>query len=109
MVKEAFERSQKEIHLAQVFIEVPGNADTAEAYKNIHTAYKQLQEGKDFAAVSQEFSTDEATKQAKGDLGFITAFTLPYDLETIAYSLHVNSFSAPVKTKAGYHIFKNTR
>ena len=108
LVKEAFSRSQKEIHLAQVFIEVPGNADTAEAYKNIHTAYKQLREGKDFATVSQQFSTDEATKQAKGDLGFVTVFTLPYDLETIAYSLRINSFSAPVKTKAGYHIFKNT-
>lgn len=108
LVKEAFERSQKEIHLAHVLIEVPGNADTAEPYKNIHTAYKQLQEGKDFAAVSQEFSTDEGTKQSKGDLGFITAFTLPYDLESVAYSLPVNSFSAPVKSKAGYHIFKNT-
>lgn len=108
LVEEAFEHSQKEIHLAQVFIEVPGNADKAEAYKNIHTAYKQLQEGKDFAAVSQEFSTDEITKQSKGDIGFITAFTLPYYLETVAYSLPVNSFSAPVKSKAGYHIFKNT-
>lgn len=108
LVKEAFEHSQKEIHLAHVFIEVPGNADTAEAYKNIHTAYKQLQEGKDFGAVSQEFSTDETTKQSKGDLGFITAFTLPYDLEIVAYSLPVNTFSAPIKSKAGYHIFKNT-
>ncbi len=107
LTKEAFKRSQKEIHLAQVFIEVPGNADTAEAYKNIHTAYKRLQEGKNFAAISQEFSSDEATKQAKGDLGFITVFTLPYDLETIAYSLQANSFSAPVKIKAGYVIFKN--
>ncbi len=107
LVKEAFERSQKEIHLAHIFIEVPGNADTTEAQKKINAAYKQLQDGKDFGAVSQEFSTDEATKQAKGDLGFITVFTLPYDLETVAYSLQVNSFSDPVKTKAGYHIFKN--
>lgn len=107
LAKEAFERSQKEIHLAHVFIEVPGNADTTEGYKNIHKAYKQLQEGKDFAAVTRELSTDEATKQANGDLGYITVFTLPYDIETIVYSLKINSFSAPVKTKAGYHIFKN--
>ena len=52
LAKEALVRSQKEIHLAQVFIEVPGNADTVEAYKNIHAAYKQLKEGKDFGAVS---------------------------------------------------------
>ncbi|WP_018615126.1 foldase protein PrsA [Segetibacter koreensis] len=106
LAKEALERSQKEIHLAQVFIEVPGNADTAEAYNNIHTAYKQLKEGKDFGTVSQQFSTDESTKQTKGDLGFISVFTLPYDLENIAYNLPTNSFSAPVRTKAGYHIFK---
>lgn len=106
LVKEAIERSQKEIHLAQVFIEVPGNADTTDAYKNIYTAYKQLKEGKDFGAVSQSFSTDEATKQAKGDLGFISVFALPYDLETIAYNLPSNSLSAPVHTKAGYLIFK---
>lgn len=107
LVKEAFERSRKEIHLAQVFIEVPGNADTAEAYKNIYAAYRQLQGGKDFGAVSQQFSTDDVTKQSKGDLGYVTTFTLPYNLENIAYNLKINSFSAPVKTKAGYHIFKN--
>jgi peptidyl-prolyl cis-trans isomerase SurA len=108
LVKEAFDRSQKEIHVAQVFIEVPGNADTAEGYKNISAAYKQLQQGKDFEEVSRQFSTDEATKQAKGDLGFISVFTLPYNLETIIFNLKVNSFSTPVKTKAGYHIFKNS-
>ena len=107
LAKEAFERSQKEIHLAQVFIEVPGNADSAEAYKNIHTAYKQLQQGKDFGAVSRQFSTDQSDKLTNGDLGYITVFTLPYNLETISYSLKTNTFSAPVRTKAGYHILKN--
>lgn len=106
IAKEAFQRSQKEIHLAHIFIEVPGNADTTEAYKNIHLAYKQLKRGDDFGTVSQKFSTDESTRQAKGDLGFISVFTLPYDLETIAYNLPLNSFSEPLRTKAGYHILK---
>jgi len=107
LVKEAFDRSQKEIHLQQVFIEVPQNTDTTEAYKKIQSAYKQLKEGKEFAEVAQEFANDEATKQSKGDIGFITVFTLPYDIENKVYNLKSNSFSAPVKTKAGYHIFKN--
>src|SRR4051812_18304171 len=46
LVKEAFERGQKEIHLQQVYIELPENVDTAEAYKKIQLAYKQLQAGK---------------------------------------------------------------
>ncbi|MDB5250313.1 MAG: hypothetical protein JWQ40_4707 [Segetibacter sp.] len=107
LVKEAFERSQKEINLAQVFIEVPDNADTADAYKRIQAAYKELKDGKDFSIITQQYSTDLATKQSKGALGYITVFTLPYDLENIAYSLKVNGFSAPVKTRMGYHIFKN--
>lgn len=107
LVKQAFERSQKEIHLGQVFIEVPQNADTTEAYKRIQAAYKQLKEGKDFGAVAQEFSSDEATKQSKGDLGVVTVFTLPYEIENVVYSLRANTFSAPFKTTAGYHIFKN--
>ena len=67
-MKEAFNRSQKEIHLAQVFIEVPANADTTEAFKKINAAYKDLKEGKDFGTVAQQYSDDEATKQTKGDL-----------------------------------------
>jgi peptidyl-prolyl cis-trans isomerase SurA len=107
LVKEAFDRSQKEIHLAQVFIEVAPGADTAEASRKIQLAHKALKEGKDFSAVTQEFSNDEATRQTSGDLGYITVFTLPHELETVAYTLRENTFSAPVKTKMGYHIFKN--
>lgn len=107
LVKQAFERSRKEINLQQVFVEIPPNGDTVEAYKKIQSAYKQLKDGKDFGAVAQEFASDEATKQSKGALGFITVFTLPYEIENVAYSLKATSFSAPVKTKIGYHIFKN--
>ena len=107
LVKQAFDRSQKEIHLQQIFIEVPQNADTTDAYKKIQVAYKQLKEGKDFGVVAKEFSGDETAKQSNDDLGFITVFTLPYEIENEVYSLRINSFSPPVKTNAGYHIFKN--
>lgn len=107
LVQQAFERSQKEIHLQQVFVEVPPNGDTIEAYKKIQAAYKHLKEGKNFGAVAQELAGDEAAKQSQGDLGFITVFTLPYEIETTVYNLKLNSFSNPVKTIAGYHIFKN--
>lgn len=107
LVKQAFERSKKEIHVAQIFIETPANGDTAEAYKQIQSALAQLKAGKDFAAVSQQFSSDESTRQTKGDLGYITVFTLPYDIENIVYNLKPNSFSQPVKTKSGFHLFKN--
>src|SRR5205085_4189271 len=91
----------------QVFVEVPAGGDTSEAFNNIGAAYKQLLEGKDFGAVAEQFSTDEATKQSKGDVGYITVFTLPYEIENDVYALKTNSFSPVTRSKAGYHIFKN--
>ena len=102
LVKEAFKRSQKDIHVQQVFIEMPAGGDTAAAYQKIQSAYKALKEGKDFGAVSKEFSSD-----ASGDLGYITVFTLPYQFENVAYSLKQGMISAPFKSNLGYHIFKN--
>ncbi|WP_207492090.1 peptidylprolyl isomerase [Aridibaculum aurantiacum] len=107
LVKEAFIRSQKDIHLAHVFVEVPAKGDTAAAYKKIQEAYKALQQGKSFEAVAAEYSSDPGTIQSKGDLGFITVFTLPYEFENIAYNIKPNTYSAPVRTSLGYHIFKN--
>ena len=107
LVQEAFNRSKKDINLGQVLIEVPENGDSTEAYKKIQQAYKALKSGKDFSKVAEEYSTDAGTKAARGDLGFITAFTLAYEFENIAYSLQPNTISAPYRSKYGYHIFKN--
>ncbi len=107
LVQEAFSRSQKDINLGQVLIEVPENGDSTEAYKKIQQAYKALKDGHDFLKVAEEYSTDAGTKAARGDLGFITAFTLAYGFENIAYSLKPNTISKPYKSKYGYHIFKN--
>ncbi len=107
LVKEAFDRGQKDIHVAQVFIEVKAGADTAAAYKQIQAAYKQLVAGKDFTETVLSFSNDEGTKQTKGDLGYITVFTMPYEYENEMYKLKPGAFSAPYKSGIGYHIFKN--
>ena len=40
-------------------------------------------------------------------MGFITVFSLPYELENLAYGTPVGKVSAIYKSKAGYHIFKN--
>ncbi|MBK7561605.1 MAG: peptidylprolyl isomerase [Chitinophagaceae bacterium] len=42
----------------------------------------------------------------KGDLGYITVFTLPYPFENEVYATAVGKYSSAVSSKAGYHIFK---
>jgi peptidyl-prolyl cis-trans isomerase SurA len=110
LVNEAFSRSQKDIHLAHIFIALPANstpADTAKAYEKILTAYNALKKGKKFADVAARFSEDPSAKTNGGDLGYITLFTLPYELETLAYSTPERQISRPYHSKGGYHIFKN--
>ena len=107
LVQEAEERSKKDIEVSQVFIEVPKGADTTAAYQKIQEAYSELKKGKSFAEIAATFSNDEATKQAKGNIGFITVFTLPYEIENIIYQLSAGNFSLPYHSNIGYHIFKN--
>ena len=107
LVDEAFARSQKDIHLSQVFIEVPPNTDTTEAYRKIQQAWADLNAGKRFSDVATAMSTDATTRENGGDLGYITVFTLPYIFENVAYATSVNNYSRPFRSALGYHIFKN--
>jgi len=105
LMQEAFERSKKDIAVQQIFI--PFGKDTIAASKQIQSAYQQLKTGKSFDALVEKYATDKETKKSKGDLGFITVFNLPYEIENIIYGLAPQHFSVPYKSKYGYHIFKN--
>ena len=107
LTDEAFERSEKDIHVAQIFVEVKPTDDTLKAYKQINAAYKALQEGKQFGDVAANFSSDASAKRTKGDIGYITAFTLSYAFENEIYKLKPGTYSKPYKSSIGYHIFKN--
>ncbi|WP_153800333.1 peptidylprolyl isomerase [Foetidibacter luteolus] len=106
LVLEAFERSQQDLLISQIFIEVPLNSDTASAYANIQKAYAALKAGKDFVETAGAYSTDPAIQQNNGEIGYITVFSLPYKMETVVYGLKPGQFSAPYKSAIGYHIFK---
>lgn len=107
LIKEAFQRSQKDILAAQVFVEVKPGSDTVAAYKQIKDAYDALQSGKDFGEVAATYSTDEGVKQSKGNIGYITVFVLPYEIESLLYSLQPGNYSNIYRSSIGYHIFKN--
>ena len=103
---EAFLRSQKDILVKQVFVKFSTDNDTTEAHE-ILKAYNELKAGKNFEDISLQYSNDSVVKNVKGNIGYVTVFTLPYTIENIIYSLGPGSFSAIYKSKSGYHIFKN--
>jgi peptidyl-prolyl cis-trans isomerase SurA len=110
LVNEAFQRSLKDIHVAHIFISFKnagGAMDTSAAQNKLKDIMQRLQHGDDFLSVAQQSSDDPSAKNNKGDIGFITVFTLPYQLENVIYSTPPDKYSPPYRSKAGYHIFKN--
>lgn len=108
LFKEAFERSQIDINVSQIFI---ATTDTKNAELEIRKAHAELKQGKSFEKVLDTYCNDESVKSNKGELGYITVFTLPYEIETLIYNTKAPGFTAPFKSKFGWHIFKvnNTR
>jgi peptidyl-prolyl cis-trans isomerase SurA len=108
--KEAFQRSLKDIHVAHIFISfrnATGSVDTVAAQKKRDEVWEQLQKGDDFILIAQQNSDDPSVKNNKGDLGYITVLTLPYEFENAIYATLVGRYSSAVRSKIGYHIFKN--
>ncbi|HEX5153440.1 MAG TPA: peptidylprolyl isomerase [Parafilimonas sp.] len=107
LMHEAFLRSQKDILVKQVFVKFSQGNDTETAYAEILNAYNDLKAGKNFEDISVQYSNDSAVRNVRGNIGYITVFTLPYSIENIIYNLEPGSSSTIYKSGSGYHIFKN--
>ena len=106
LLGEAFNRSQKDMHVLHFFIPVDANAvaaDTLNAFKSINAFYTGLAGGKtDY----DNLNATLAVKVRQADLGFVTVFALPYEYESIIYNLKMNETSKPYRAKNGWHMFK---
>jgi peptidyl-prolyl cis-trans isomerase SurA len=111
LLKELYERKQKDIRIAHIFIEESETATEEQKYENqnrLEMIQMRLKMGADFQELAMEQSDDKASAERGGDLGFFTAM-LPagfYNLENAIYSTPVGQVSAPVKTRIGWHIVK---
>jgi peptidyl-prolyl cis-trans isomerase SurA len=109
LYNEAFRRSLRDIHTAHIFIayrNAAGIIDTTGARTKSDDILRRLQK-EDFLKIAAQFSDDTSAKTNKGDMGWVTVFTLPYEFENIIYATPAGKYSAPYRSKLGYHIFKN--
>lgn len=110
LVAEAAARARKDIHVAHIFLPLSQTALPAEAASTevkLRAILARVQKGDDFSQLALELSSDPAVTVNKGDIGYITAFVLPYDMETAVYNTAPGKVSAPVRSPIGYHLFKN--
>ncbi|RYY44903.1 MAG: hypothetical protein EOO06_17395, partial [Chitinophagaceae bacterium] len=110
LVDEAFTRLQKDLHVMHYSIPVAPTAKPVDSLK----AFKIIQEY--YNALKNNESTDKAYQNAmangvavrNSDLGYITAFTVPYEYENIIYGLKNGEVSKPYRSKNAWHLFKIT-
>jgi peptidyl-prolyl cis-trans isomerase SurA len=109
LIDEAFDHSQKDIHVIHFFIPLTPSSSTTDSVKAVAAMqflYGELSAGKkEYDKLVDEASTNYI-KVKSADIGYITAFTLPYEYEEIIYGLKPGEVNKPYHSKKGLHIFK---
>lgn len=96
--KETFAQ-QETVEASHILVETEEEADEVKA---------KLAEGKDFAELAKEYSTDTASAENGGELGAFGKGEMAVEFEKAAFSMEVDEVSEPVETEFGFHIIKVT-
>ncbi|MEO6731225.1 MAG: peptidylprolyl isomerase [Ferruginibacter sp.] len=110
LIDEALERSRKDIRVMHFYVNIdPAKnlADTLKAYKAMNDLAGLLKTGgtSDIEAANKVSSKDMLVKAE--DVGYVTALSLPYDIENLVYDLKPGAISGVIRRKTALHLFKN--
>ena len=109
LINEAAARSGKDIHVIYFSVPVAENAspaDTLKAYNAASEIYNRLKAGStDYAATVTDVSA-KIYPAKYADAGYVTAFSLPYELENIIYNTLPGSISRPYRATKSWLVFK---
>lgn len=106
LIKEAYERSKKEINASHILVKIEKGEDPLMALKKINDIKERIAKGEDFAKLAKELSNDPSAAKNGGNLGYFTAFQMVYPFENVAYQTKIGEVSEPFKTQFGYHLVK---
>ncbi len=103
LLDEALSRSKKDIHVTALYIRA---SDTAKS-KSEATALSLLLQKKEGGDDLMSGLSKKGIQTTREDFGFVTVFTLPYNIESIIYNLKPGQYSRPFYFDGGYYIFRN--
>lgn len=87
----------------------PDSAAVAAAFQLADSLRRAIEAGADFAVLARQFSEDDSTKQAGGDLGWFRRSHMVPEFEQVAFSLRPGAVSFPVRTSYGFHLIEVLR
>ncbi len=92
-----------------IVVPQPDSAARLRAFLLADSLLAELRRGADFAALARRYSTDSASREAGGELGWFRRGVMVKNFESVAFSLRPGDLSLPVETEFGYHIIKVDR
>ena len=98
--------SKKRYHLRQVFFPAETASERTEKLKPAQQAYSDYKKGSSFEELLTKYSSDEAAKEAKGDLGFLEETDLSAPFKKTLQALPQKTLSTPFETPAGVHFIE---
>jgi peptidyl-prolyl cis-trans isomerase SurA len=90
-----------------LFLPEPGKGEEGwtAARRKAEQVYALLLDGQDFAALAKKYSEDGSGKDG-GSLGVLKRGELAPEIEDAILKLRPGQFSAPFRSKVGYHLFR---
>jgi peptidyl-prolyl cis-trans isomerase SurA len=108
LIDEAMTRASKDVHVLYFSVPVSKEATTADSMKAYIAAkelFNSLKKGNSYNEIVTNISS-KFSPVKYADVGYITAFTVPYEFENIIYNTKVGGVSEPYKTAKGWNVFK---
>ncbi len=104
---EEIAKAFEQVRALHILIATTGDSEAdAAAEAKIKDLKAQLDQGADFATLAKQHSEDPGSKDAGGNLDFISRGQTVPEFEEAAFALKVGEVSEPVKTQFGYHLIK---
>jgi peptidyl-prolyl cis-trans isomerase D len=93
---------------SHILFEVGGDLNDEQALEMAAAAKQRIDGGEEFGAVALDMSTDTASAEEGGDIGYTDGTAFPVAVEEVLETLSINEVSGPVVSDFGVHIVKLT-
>ena len=104
--REDFEQPATAIVKLATFSRLPGPADTARTLETAIRIRSEILAGADFGEQAVQYSDDQQSASAGGDLGWFGRGDMLREFEETVFALEPGEISEPVLTRLGYHLIK---
>jgi peptidyl-prolyl cis-trans isomerase SurA len=100
-------KKEDKIKVSHILIRLlPSDEDLQKKLALADSLYDQIQKGADFATLAKQYSDDENTRDAGGELGWYAANDLMPGFKEALQNIELGQVSKPVNSDFGYHIIK---